>query len=93
MYFVYILSNHSKSVLYIGVTNNLIRRVYEHQHSLVKGFTERYNVKELIYFEEFNQIIDAITREKQLKNWHHEWKINLVKSNNPELKDLSKNIF
>lgn len=87
-YYVYILTNNSKT-LYIGVTNNLNRRVYEHKNKLVEGFTKKYNLEKLVYFEVFNNIEDALRREKQLKNWHRQWKMNLVESVNQEWKDLS----
>lgn len=87
-YYIYILSNNSNNVLYIGVTNNLMKRVYEHKSKLVKGFTEKYNVNKLIYFEEYKDIKEAIKREKQLKNWHRGWKLNLIKTMNPNFKDL-----
>jgi putative endonuclease len=84
---VYLLTNNSKT-LYVGVTNNLERRVYEHKHKLKDGFTKKYNLTKLVYFEMFNDINDAIKREKQLKNWHRQWKINLIESKNKEWKDL-----
>ena len=70
MYFVYILSNWDDSVLYIGVTGNLTRRLYEHQNKLVGGFTKQYNVHKLVYYEHTNDVYSAISREKQLKNWN-----------------------
>ena len=88
--YVYILSNKSKT-LYIGVTNDLQRRIYEHKHKLIDGFAKKYNLTSLVYIETFNNMQDAIHREKQLKNWHREWKINLIESINPDWKDLSKN--
>ncbi|MBP6882061.1 MAG: GIY-YIG nuclease family protein [Candidatus Levybacteria bacterium] len=87
-YFVYILSNATNTVLYIGVTNNLERRVYEHKNELIDGFTKKYNLKKLVYFEETSDITSAIAREKQLKNWRREWKLNLIKNLNPGLLDL-----
>ncbi|OGK13588.1 hypothetical protein A2859_05860 [Candidatus Roizmanbacteria bacterium RIFCSPHIGHO2_01_FULL_37_16b] len=90
-YFVYILSNVKRTVFYIGVTNNLKRRIYEHENGLVEGFSQRYNLKYVVFFEEYRKIEDAIMREKQLKNWRRIWKINLVKTKNSTLKDLSKN--
>lgn len=87
--YVYILSNRSKT-LYIGVTGDLQRRMYEHRHKLINGFTKKYNLTSLVYFETFNNMQSAIQREKQLKNWHREWKINLIESTNPGWKDLSE---
>ena len=87
-YYVYIISNHSKTV-YIGVTNNLIRRMYEHKNKLVDGFSKRYKLNKLVYLEECNEIGSAILREKQLKNWRREWKVNLIESVNPKWEDLS----
>jgi len=86
-HYVSLLTNQSKT-LYIGVTNNLERRVYEHKHKLKDGFTKKYNLTKLVYFEMFNDINDAIKREKQLKNWHRQWKINLIESKNKDWKDL-----
>lgn len=90
---VYIMSNKNKNVFYVGVTNNLERRVFEHKTVTIEGFTKKYNCKELVYYEEFQNITDAISREKQLKNWHREWKINLIKSLNSDFIDLSKEWF
>ena len=88
-YFVYILTNKTNKVFYIGVTNNLERRMYEHKNKLIEGFTKKYNLTKLVYYEETKDVESAIAREKQLKNWHREWKINLVIGFNPEWKDLS----
>ena len=88
--YVYILSNYTRSTFYIGVTANLAARMEAHQSGEIRGFTQRYNVKYLLYYEEFESIVDAIKREKQLKNWHRDWKINLIKSVNHEMKDLSE---
>ncbi len=88
-YYVYILTNKINTVLYIGVTNDLQRRVYEHKNKLVEGFSAKYNLSKLVYFEETGSIESAINREKQLKRWHRDWKINLIKENNPEFYDLS----
>lgn len=87
-YYVYIMSNKSR-ILYIGVTNNLSRRVYEHKNKIVEGFTSKYNINELVYFEQVRDIHSAITREKQLKGWLREKKINLIHSSNPKWEDLS----
>ncbi len=89
-YYIYILTNFKRTVFYIGVTNNLTRRIYEHKIGLVEGFTKKYMLKYLIYFEDYSNVNDAIKREKQLKNWHRDWKINLIKSVNPSLEDLTK---
>ena len=91
MYFVYILSNWDDSVLYIGVTSDLEKRLYEHRNHLVDGFTKKYNVHKLVYFEESSDVKSAIAREKQLKGWTRRKKNELIKKNNPEWKDLSLN--
>lgn len=88
-YYVYILASES-GTLYIGVTNNLERRVSEHQQKIIKGFTEKYNCHRLIYYENFSNVNDAIAREKQLKKWRREKKESLVKTINPTWKDLSQ---
>jgi len=90
--YVYIITNFKNTVFYIGVTRNLQRRISEHKSGTIKGFSERYQLKKLIYFEEYSNITDAIKREKQLKNWHRSWKINLVKSMNPRFIDLDPEI-
>ena len=90
--FIYILSSKT-GTLYIGVTNNLERRIYEHQNKFIPGFTKRYNIDQLIYFEEATDIISAIAREKQLKGWRRSKKLELVRSSNPTLKDLSDRSF
>jgi putative endonuclease len=86
--FTYILSNYKRTVFYIGVTNNLERRTIEHSKGVGAKFNEKYKCKYLVYYEQFSNIEDEIRREKQLKNWHRDWKINLIKSINPEMKDL-----
>ena len=87
-YWVYILANRIGGTLYIGVTNDLVRRVHEHRESLVAGFTKRYDVHRLIYFEEFDTAENAIRREKRLKSWNRAWKIRLVEKTNPNWIDL-----
>ena len=89
-YYVYILTNKSNNVLYIGVTNDLVRRVYEHKNKMIDGFTKKYNLTKLVHYEATTDVRSAIEREKQLKNWHREWKMNLVKEFNPEWKDLGE---
>lgn len=91
-YYVYILASKSNGTLYIGVTNDLERRIYEHKNHLVKGFTEKYNVSMLVYFEQTNNIKSALQREKRLKKWNRKWKLDLIESNNPDWKDLSKDL-
>ena len=82
------MTNNSKT-LYIGVTNDLRRRIYEHKNKLIDGFTKKYNVTKLVYYESCSSIDAAIRRERQLKNWHRQWKINLIESINQDWKDLS----
>jgi len=89
-YYVYILTNYKNKSIYIGVTDNLERRVYEHKNKSIEGFSKRYKLKKLVYLEEFKYIREALSREKQLKNWHREWKINLIKNLNPEFLDLAR---
>lgn len=75
-------------MLYIGVTNNLVRRVYEHKQGFLDGFTKLFNIKKLVYYEQFPTIIEAIQREKVLKHWNRAWKNRLINKSNPEWKDL-----
>ena len=89
-YFVYILTNNSNDVLYVGVTNNLGRRLVEHKQHLVEGFTDEYNGTKLVYYERSGSVTDAIAREKQLKGWTRKKKFQLINSVNSELKDLSE---
>lgn len=89
-YYVYIITNINNTVLYVGVTNNLQRRIYEHKNELVKSsFSRRYRLCKLVYYEQFNDISNAITREKQLKNWERRWKMELIRKRNPEFDDLN----
>ena len=88
-YYVYMMSNWNNKVLYVGVTNNLERRVYEHKNKLNGGFTARYNVNKLVYFEETNDVETAIEYEKKIKGWRREKKNDLVNEMNPEWIDLS----
>lgn len=88
-YYVYLLTNWNNKVMYVGVTSNLERRVYEHKNKLVEGFTEKYNVNKLVCFETTNDVMAAIEREKQIKKWRREKKNLLVIGMNPEWKDLS----
>jgi putative endonuclease len=92
-YFVYILASEKDGKLYIGMTNNLVRRVYEHKTNLSEGFTKKYNVHSLVYFEAFEDPYNAIVREKRLKRWNRSWKIKLIEKENPEWKDLYEFTF
>ncbi len=91
-FFIYILANKSNTTLYVGVTNNLIRRVYEHKNKLVEGFTKRYNIDKLIYFEQTADVETAIEREKQIKNYSRKKKDILIKEFNPNWDDLYEKI-
>lgn len=92
-FWVYIITNRNNTTIYIGITNDLIRRIYEHRTELIDGFSKKYKLHKLIYFEEYPNAKAAIAREKQLKNWHRQWKVNLIKSSNPSLKDLYEQII
>ena len=89
-YYVYILTNWNNKVMYIGVTNNLERRLYEHKNKLIKGFTQKYNVNKLVYFEETGDVFSALEREKEVKKWRREKKDALVLKGNDKWKDLSE---
>jgi len=91
-FFVYILANRPRGVLYIGVTNDLIRRLAEHKEKLVPGFTRTYGVIILVYYEEYSSILEARTREATLKGWRRAWKIELVDKFNPDWRDLSNEL-
>jgi len=88
-YYVYILASKPNGTLYVGVTNNLQRRVEEHRSGLVEGFTKQYGVHRLVYFEQTSNVVAAIEREKRIKKWNRQWKIELIESQNPEWKDLT----
>lgn len=87
-YFVYIVTSRPNGTLYIGVTNDLVRRGHEHRTGAIDGFTTRYGVKRLVYFEEFDDVRLAIQREKTMKHWRRDWKIALIESQNPDWRDL-----
>ena len=93
-YAVYILANYNETTFYIGVTGDLQKRIWEriweHKNKVVEGFTKKYNVDRLVYYELTEDVESALNREKQLKRWHRQWKINLIKEMNPEFKDLSE---
>ncbi|MCS7067522.1 MAG: GIY-YIG nuclease family protein [Meiothermus sp.] len=88
-YWVYILASH-KRVLYVGMTSNIAKRMYEHRHKPTGGFTARYNVNQLVYFEQTNQVEEAIRREKQIKGWRREKKLELIRTFNPHWRDFSQ---
>ncbi|MGI5880048.1 MAG: GIY-YIG nuclease family protein [Syntrophomonadaceae bacterium] len=90
MYYIYILTNRSNKVLYTGVTNNLERRIYEHKNKLIPGFSEKYNLNKLVFYDSTTDVIAAIAREKQIKGWTREKKINLIENMNPQWRDLSE---
>ena len=90
MYYVYMLTNWNNKVLYTGITNNLERRIYEHKNKLVKGFTAKYNVNKLVYYDYTSDVFSAIAREKEIKGWTRQKKNDLIQSMNPEWIDLSE---
>ena len=87
-YHVYIITNQRRGTLYIGITGNLYQRMMQHKKGVLKGFSKKHALTQLVFAEQFNSVYDAIKREKQLKCWHRDWKINLVEMSNPEWKDL-----
>ncbi len=91
-YYVYILCSERNGTLYIGVTNDLRRRIFEHKEGLADGFTKKYNVKELVYYEETTDVHSALEREKQLKKWNRTWKIRLIEEQNPNWLDLANQL-
>ena len=90
---IYILSNKKNGVLYIGVTSDLIRRIYSHKNHSTEGFSKKYNTTELVYYEQYNDMYEAITREIQLKKWNRDWKIALIEKNNKEWTDLYSDLL
>ncbi len=92
-YYVYLMANRKNGVLYTGVTRDLIKRVYEHRESNVEGFTKKYGVKNLVYFEASDSIDSAIERERRIKKWNREWKIRLINKNNPNWDDLYEKLI
>ena len=92
MYYVYIVSNKNNTVTYIGVTNNIIRRIYEHKNKMIEGFTCKYNVNKLVYYEEYNEVKYAIEREKQLKGWSKSKKVDLINRLNSNWDELYNKI-
>ncbi len=92
MYYVYILASRKNGTLYVGVTRNLIKRVHEHKNDFVEGFTKKYRVHDLVYFEPYEIVTEAIEREKQIKHWNRIWKIKQINKFNPGWKDLYNDI-
>jgi len=92
-YYVYILASRRNGTLYVGVTNNLVKRVYEHKNDFIEGFTKRYGVHMLVYYEQYGNAESAIQREKRLKFWHRKWKIRLIEETNPGWQDLYHEII
>ena len=90
--YVYIMTNDKNGTLYVGVTNNLVRRVYEHKHKIIKGFTSRYELSKLVYYEIYDDELTAIQREKTLKRYLRNWKKDLIEQNNPDWNDLYNEI-
>jgi len=92
-YYVYILASRPGGTLYVGVTNDLVRRIYEHKNGFVEGFTKRYNIHRLVYFEVYSSIHDALQREKNIKHWPRAWKTRLILQSNPTWRDLYEEII
>ncbi len=92
-YWIYLLASKKNGTLYIGVTSNLARRIYEHKQDLIPGFTKIYHINQLVYIEQHSTMMQAITREKQLKHWNRDWKIKLIEEKNPAWHDLSYQIL
>ena|SRR3989344_3635378 len=92
-YYVYILASRRNGTLYIGVTNNLRKRIWQHKNDIEEGFTKRYKVHNLVYFEQVDSVVSAIEREKRLKKWNRSWKIKLIEKDNPEWNDLYEDLF
>ena len=92
-FYVYIITNVWDTTLYIGVTNDLFRRMIEHRTGIVQGFSSRYHLSKLVHYEEYTYPMEAFVREKQLKNWHRTWKLNLIREQNPHLRDLAAEWF
>jgi len=91
-YYVYILASKRNGTLYTGITNNLKRRIYEHKNNLIKGFTQKYNIHNLVYFETTNDVNAAIEREKNIKKWNRKWKLELIEKQNPNWNNLYDNL-
>ncbi|MFA5322244.1 MAG: GIY-YIG nuclease family protein [Smithella sp.] len=92
-YYLYIVASKKNGTLYIGVTGDLVKRTYEHKQNAIDGFTKKYNVHNLVYYETYKDIEEAILREKQMKKWNRKWKVRIIEENNPEWKDLYKEVI
>ena len=92
-YYVYLLASKRYGTLYTGVTSDLAKRIYEHKEGLVQGFTKKYNINQLVYYEVHSDIYEAITREKQIKKWNRQWKINLIEQDNPQWLNLANGLL
>lgn len=92
-FYIYILASKKNGTLYIGMTNDLIRRVHEHKSGLIGGFTKKYSINKLVYFESTEDVIAAILREKRLKKWKRQWKIELIEKSNPQWRDLAEDFL
>jgi putative endonuclease len=91
-YYVYLLASKRNGTLYIGVTNDLVRRVYEHKNDIVEGFTKKYGIHLLVYYEQYDNVESAIQRERQMKKWNRQWKIRRIERQNPDWRDLYDDI-
>ena len=92
-YYVYILASKMNGTLYVGMTNNLVKRIWEHKQGAAEGFTKKYAIHNLVYYETYSEINDAIEREKNIKKWKRDWKIKLIEKDNPNWKDLYEHGF
>lgn len=92
-YYVYILASKRNGTLYVGITDNLIKRVWQHKNDIVEGFTKKYNCHHLVYYEQTNEVMAALEREKQIKKWKRQWKLELIEKQNPEWKDLYNDLI
>jgi putative endonuclease len=92
-YYLYIITSKKNGTLYIGITGDLVKRIYEHKQNAVDGFTKKYNVHQLVYYEVYRDIEEAILREKQMKKWNRKWKVRIIEEKNPEWKDLYDEIM
>jgi len=91
--YVYILASKKNGTLYVGVTSDLNKRVFEHKNDVFGGFTSKYGVKTLVWYEEYDRVTDAIDQEKRIKNWRRQWKINLIEKHNPDWEDLGPPLY